>query len=362
MSGVSTLFTPEFYRQAKRALSANGLFIQRFHIYEIDRPLVASIVRAIGEVFPDYVLYAPNDGDVILVATASGSLPSPANALFGWPAMRAELDYLGIRGAADLGIFRIANRRAYAPLLEAGRANSDYYPLLEFGAPRARFANARFTDLSQNARDPIPILEILSGFGPPELPPPSVVLARINSRFIDVCRAGVFAGVLTADRAVSDADAVLLLEGDRENLDIVRAVPAAGAANAWHTWFASLYALSKILVPNGGGPALERYVRSERVGGGLRGAPQDVRDKVAFLLLVSSRDLDGMRREGPRLLAGSLVQLDPGFAAYVLFSTTTACPASGPDPSCQRILEQFDRLPIRSPVFEVLRAHRAASH
>ena len=61
VSGVASLFTPEFYRQAKRALNPNGLFVQWFQTYEIDGPLVASIVRGIGAVFSDYVLYAAND-------------------------------------------------------------------------------------------------------------------------------------------------------------------------------------------------------------------------------------------------------------------------------------------------------------
>ena len=269
---------------------------------------------------------------------------------------RAELDYLGIRGPADLGILRIANRRAYAPLLETGRVNSDYYPLLEFGAARARYVAANVVDLSQNPRDAIPILEILSGFEPPELPPPSLILARINSRFVDVCRVGVLADVLASGRSLSDADNGMLVKGDRENLDIVRSVPEGGPSNAWNSWFASFYALSKAMIPSGGGSALERYVRSEPVARALRGAPQEVIDKVAFLLLVSSRDLDGMRREGPRLLTSSLPQLDPAFSAYVLFATSAACLASAPDPSCRTVLEQFDRRPTRSAVMDVLRA------
>lgn len=117
VSGVASLFTPEFYRQAKRALAPDGLFVQWFHLYEIDRPLIASIVRGIGSVFPEYVLYAANDTDVVLVASASTNLPPLTDEVFAWPHMRAELEYLDLSSPAQLRLFRIASRKAYAPLL-----------------------------------------------------------------------------------------------------------------------------------------------------------------------------------------------------------------------------------------------------
>jgi hypothetical protein len=181
----------------------------------------------------------------------------------------------------------------------------------------------------------------------------------LKSRFNDIARARVFADVLATDHVLSDGG-FALLEDDWKNLKTVRAVPEGGTPNAWQTWFAALFALSNQLVPYGGAPTLERYVRSEPVARALRGAPPEVRDKVAFLLLVAARDLDGMRREGAHLLAGSLPQLDPGFSAYTLFATAAACLASTPDPSCRTVLAQLDRLPSPSPVIELLRAHKAA--
>ena len=212
----------------------------------------------------------------------------------------------------------------------------------------------------QTARDPVPMLEILSGFEPPELPWPSQMLARVNSRFIDVYRAGVFAHVLATDSGPYAEDVNWLLKGDQENLRIVRALPEGGTARAWQTWFSALFALSKAMIPNGGAPILERHLRSEPVAQALRGAPQDIREKIEFLLRVASRDLDGMRREGARLLAGSMQQADPMFHAYVLVATTTACLAGNPDPSCRNIIAELDRAPPGSPVIELLRAHKAA--
>jgi spermidine synthase len=364
VSGVASLFTPEFYRQAERALAPNGLFIQWFHTYETDRTLVGSIVQGIGAVFSDYALYAANDSDVLLVATASGSLPPVSEALFGWPGMRAELDYLGIRAPADLAMFRIASRRAYAPLLETGHGTSDYFPYLEFGAARARFLGTSYPELTEIARDPVPMLEILSGFDAPRLPSPSTDLAWVNPRFGQVLRANLLADALAAGDAPWPPATSSLPIDDRRNLEIVRNVPPRQAdAAAWQLWFSSLFALSKAMISNGGAPSLERYLQSARVRDALRGAPAEVRDKVEFLLLVGRRDLDAVRREGPRLLAGSSMQSrDPMFHAYVFVATTTACLAGTPDASCRQVIAQLDRVPRGSPVIDVLRAHQSALH
>ena len=160
---------------------------------------------AIGTVFSDYVLYAANDTDIVLVASRLGNLPPVSDALFAWPAMRAELEYLGIRTPADLALFRVATRRAYAPLLETGRINADYFPYLEFGAARARFLNTSYPELVEVVREPVPMLEILSHFDAPRLAQPSGILTSTHPRFGNFVRANLFAEALASSGAPSPA-------------------------------------------------------------------------------------------------------------------------------------------------------------
>ena len=360
VSGVASLFTPEFYRQAKRALAPNGLFVQWFHVYEIDRPLVSSIVRGIATVFPDYVLYAANDSDMVLVASASGPVPPISDAVFGWPGTRAELEYLGIRTPEQLRMFRIAARRGIAALLETGRASTDYFPYLEFGAARARFFDKGDAALIRMARDPVPLLDMLSGFDAPSLPEASGVLAKVYPRFIDVRRANLFAAGLVAGNAAPPPAAAGLNAEDASHLALVRDIPTQRSLAAWQVWFASLFAVSRPMVPNGGGPALEAFLRSAQVAAALRDAPPDIREKVEFLLLVAKRDLDRIRAEGARLLAGPLQTADPAFHAYVFVATSAACFATSPDASCRAVIAQLDQVRRESPVIDLLRAQQAA--
>ena len=358
VSGVESLFTPEFYRLAQRSLAPGGLFVQWFQLYEFDRTLTASIISGVGAVFSDYVLYAANDTDVVLVATASGKLPAPSDALFGWPDMRAELDYLDIGTRAQLLAFRVASRSAYAPLLETGRANSDYFPVLEFGAARARFLDRWDRTLIELVRDPVPVLEMLSGFAPPGLAQYSVQGGHHYDRFRDIQRALRFADAL-ATRS-PDAAHEPLSAADQQSLQRVRDARSNASAESWNEWFSALFALSKPMLPNGGAAVLERFVRSGGVAESLRNAPPEIRDKVEFLFLVGKRDLDRIRTEGARLLETSTGEIDRGFNVYVLVATTAACLATTPDASCRRAFEHLDRVRRESPVIDLLRAHRAA--
>ncbi len=357
VSGVASLFTPEFYAQARRALAPGGVFVQWFHLYETNRALVSAIVGGVGSVFSDYMFYASDDSDAFLVATAAGTMPRPSGALFDWPAMRAELAYLDIRTPAQLQLFRIASRRGYGPLLEHGPVNSDYSPMLEFGAARARYENSDDSGLVQLARSPLPVLEFLSGFEAPPAAPTSDIIARRNPRFDGLRRANMLASALV-DGAKAPANASLSTD-DKQSLQVLATPPAGDAPASWNHWFAALLFISHPMTPNGASPALESYLRSESVAGALRRAPADVRDKVDFLSLVGKRDLESIRRQGPPLLAGRLQRTDITFHGYVLAVTIAAClEAPPPDAACEQVISRLDAINGSNPMIDLLRAHQ----
>ena len=358
VSGVASLYTPEFYRQARTSLAPGGLFVQWFHLYEFDRPMVRSIVGAIGRVFPDYLIYGSNENDVVLVATASGAMPPITDAIFGWPKTSADLGYLGFHSPDQLRLMQVASRRAYAPLLEGGPVNSDYYPMLEFGAERARFANSDDSTLIALARDPVPILEILSGFAAPRPTPDSPLLTQLSSKFrdLDLCNAVVRA-LAGAPGAQTES---ALPDRERSAVQAFRKVPSSDAEADWNDWFTALFNLSMSMISNGGWPALEAKLTSEPMASALHRAPEAVRNKVEFLTLVGRRDLGQIRQRGRALLDGSMRQSDPAFHAYTLVATVTACLANTPDQECRSVISSLDRVLRKSPVVELLRAHQRA--
>ena len=72
VSGVSSLFSREFYRFVPRHLKPKGLFIQWIQLYEIEDELVGTVITALRESFSDYRVFLSNFGDMIIVASADG--------------------------------------------------------------------------------------------------------------------------------------------------------------------------------------------------------------------------------------------------------------------------------------------------
>lgn len=141
VSGVSGLFTVEFYRRIRERLAPGGIFAQWLQTYELDDDLVLSVLAALQEVFPDYRVHQVGGGDLLLVASADGPLPAPDwNAVLALPPLERDLcRYLPIT-ASTLEATLLANRALLAPAVAMiGQPNSDYYPLLDLRADRRRF-------------------------------------------------------------------------------------------------------------------------------------------------------------------------------------------------------------------------------
>ena len=140
VSGVSGLFTTEFYRQVKRYLAPGAVFGQWLHTYELSDELVGSVLAALHENFSDYHLHAVTGGDILVVATAEGALPRPNWAVTRLPAVQEDLCRFLPMSEPALDRTLVLDRKGIAPLLDrAIQANSDFYPVLDLGAERTRF-------------------------------------------------------------------------------------------------------------------------------------------------------------------------------------------------------------------------------
>jgi len=162
VSGVSGLFSTEFYRGLRRYLRDGGLFVQWIHVYEMTPALVATITGALEENFSDYELWMPSDGDLLVIAAHRGKVPRPDARAFDNPRLRAELARLNIRNLDDLLLHRVAGRAAIGPYFEAfgAQPNSDYLPLLDVNATLARFLRGQVDDVPRLLRSGIPVLEL----------------------------------------------------------------------------------------------------------------------------------------------------------------------------------------------------------
>lgn len=163
VSGVSSLFTREFYDVAQAKLNHRGIFVQWLHAYEFNIELLVSILKAISQSFPYYSLYFADEGNLILLASRDGPIDYPEPSIFGSPEMKELLSAIHVHNVEDLRFRFLGDQYLYGPFIGqfAVAANSDYYPVVDRNAERARFLRESASDLLDIRMSSVPILDIL---------------------------------------------------------------------------------------------------------------------------------------------------------------------------------------------------------
>ena len=156
VSGVSGLFTVEFYKRVQSRLKAGGIFVQWFHMYEIDDASVAAVAAGIDRVFADYRMYVSSNSDVIIVASSGGPLPPADWSVTALPEFAKELRHFAPLTRETLDATIVAGRKTLSPFLATATVNSDFHPILDLNGERLRFRNSfanGFRDLVESRFD-----------------------------------------------------------------------------------------------------------------------------------------------------------------------------------------------------------------
>ncbi len=166
VSGVSGLFSKEFYGLIRDHLDDDGVFIQWLHLYEINERLVASVIKALASSFSDYTVYSASSLDIIIAAKKEGFAKRPdPKALEKIPGLLEPLKRINIYSVHDVDMLSLGTRKILGPYFDASPvpANSDYFPFLDLNAAKARFMNEKFFDINFLGKSSLPFLEMLEG-------------------------------------------------------------------------------------------------------------------------------------------------------------------------------------------------------
>lgn len=201
---------------------------------------------------------------------------------------------------AMLDASRLLDRDALAPLLDAGGgANSDYYPVLDIGAERARYLRQRAAGLAELAVARFDFVAALrrsrQGFGTDTV----VVVADAPRQRAQAIAAAVRIPSEPAREARSDA-----LSQARHLLTRWTAQSEGGRPPAdWRAWLAEFDAAERVVHGAARGMADEGFYG--RVTEFLRraGAPDEVRDVVEFRRALAGWDFPLAKAAGGRLAA-----------------------------------------------------------
>ena len=140
VSGVSGLFTDEFYQRVRGYLTPDGVFGQWLHLYEIDDGLVLGVIKAVHKNFASYDIYLTADVDVLIIASNRPKLPAPDWSVMELPAIARDLARFRPIDGEAIEHAHLVSRATLAPLLEdPSGANSDFYPTLDLLTERTRY-------------------------------------------------------------------------------------------------------------------------------------------------------------------------------------------------------------------------------
>ena len=69
ISGISNLFTYEFFALARNHLAADGLMSQWFHTYSMSESDLKTVLKTYTEVFPQVSIWSTFFGDLVLIGS-----------------------------------------------------------------------------------------------------------------------------------------------------------------------------------------------------------------------------------------------------------------------------------------------------
>lgn len=145
-SGVSALYTRDFYALVHSRLKAGGFMSQWLPGYQVPGPIALALVRAFVEVFPDSVLLSGAGPELIMIGRKGGPVTLDplhlAEALRANPKVVEDLEAVHMGSLSDiLGTFA-ASGETMAQVSTGFPAVTDDFPIMEY-AVTSRFHESR---------------------------------------------------------------------------------------------------------------------------------------------------------------------------------------------------------------------------
>ncbi len=285
VSGVSGLFTTEFYARVRHNLTANGVLGQWLHLYEMNDSLVTSVLAAIDRNFRSYQVYLTSSADILILATNRTAPLDPDWRILRYPGIVHDLRRALPLTPEALNAMHLAGRGILHPyLITHAQVNSDYYPVLDLGAERTRFMRTDATGLESLGKGPFYVPAALAGWREGSGTEPLAVtpdIRRVRDLALQVRLRRVLS--LTPDeRAAVPYDSALATAVYRVTR-FERLLADGAPPSSWHRWMDSFTRVEALLHDGSAGVADERFYGRVYAYLDRTRAPADARAAVDFV-------------------------------------------------------------------------------
>jgi spermidine synthase len=284
VSGVSGLFTQEFYIRVKDQLADDGVFGQWLHLYEINDGLVNSVLAAIDTVFPAYEVFYTSDADIVVIASKH-RVPEPNWGIVNYPDIMDDLRRVVPLRPSWFETQRLAGRDVLHPMLKIhAEPNSDFFPVLDLNAERMRFMHENATGYTTLKEGRFDLVAALTGrrlgFGIGSASP-TPEIERSQAHALSARLHAVRTGNDSLSKAVAVDEELSAARLKVEQLE-------AAAANrkppaSWHAWIDAVVEADKSLHGGTAGVVDSTFFRAMRRYAVEFRAPVEARVSLDFL-------------------------------------------------------------------------------
>ena len=304
VSGVSGLFTTEFYRRVRTHLADGGVFGQWLHLYELNDTLATQVLAALDHNFPSYEIFFTSNADILIVASNDRELPAPDWRVIGFPGLAEDLRRAVPLTPEALGATRLAGRQLLHPYLATQvTPNSDYFPALDLGAERTRYLKNNAEGVSGFGEGRFDIAAALSGQKRPFGTTALSVTPEIT-HVDELARGARLRALLGSGRL---ADTVVRRDEDdakaRVRLDLLERQLAGAAPPAdWRVWVENMRESERLVHGGTAGVVDEPFYARLRAYTARTNAPAPARAAIAFLHGLASWDFNEASVAGQTLI------------------------------------------------------------
>jgi spermidine synthase len=158
-AGIGSLYSREFYAQARVRLKPHGYLSQWLPVAGVPAATTLAMIRAFVDVFPQSVLLSGAHTNLLLIGANDARIEiDPARlaaALENAPAVRTDLQRLDLGSVREIVGTFVASAQTLTQATRDSRAETDDRPIQEYGTrsllPSGQAAPAAIVDLSQVA-------------------------------------------------------------------------------------------------------------------------------------------------------------------------------------------------------------------
>ena len=176
LTGVSNLFTREYFKSIKTRLAPHGIFCQWAQLYEMAPWNIKTIYGTVREAFPYVYVFAAEDlsSDTILIGSLD-PLPLDLDVIekaFRDPVTRAEARRGGFATAHDVFAYLLLGPEELESFTAGSPINTDDNARIEFAAPRDLLGYAKFDPYLAKVYGPLwpygRLSELVRGYDVPD--------------------------------------------------------------------------------------------------------------------------------------------------------------------------------------------------